>query len=448
MGGEERVERQHSQRAPDRARARRRGCSTPARSTRRARSRAGASTRTASWRSSCPPTWSWARAGSTAGGRSCRATTSRCAAAPRMRRSGRRWSTPSAWRTSCGCRSCGSWTGRAAAAASSRWRRWASPTCRSSRAGRWRRANLSEVPVVAAALGPGGRARRGARGRLALLGDRARHRAAVRGRARRWWRPRWGSRRTRKSSAARVRRRAPARSTTRRRTRTTRSRSCAASSPICRRTCGRRRRCRPRRTRASAARRSCVSIVPRERRQPYKARRILEAVFDRGSLFEVGASFGRSLITALGAPRRAAGGRALLRPEPLRGRADRGRLREAHALRRRVRPVPAAGRELRRPARVRDRHRGRAARHDPARHARAGRRLPGKRAVGVGAGAQGVRRRGRGARPGARAQPALRVAVGRLGIAADRRAASRPPTGASWRRRTTRSRCARRSRRG
>jgi acetyl-CoA carboxylase carboxyltransferase component len=43
-----------------------------------------------------------------------------------------------------------------------------------------------------------------------------------------------------------------------------------------------------------------VSIVPRERRQPYKARAILEAVLDQGSLFEMGASFGRSLITALG----------------------------------------------------------------------------------------------------------------------------------------------------
>ena len=40
--------------------------------------------------------------------------------------------------------------------------------------------NLSRVPVVAAALGPGRRPRRRPRGLLALLGDRARHRAAVR----------------------------------------------------------------------------------------------------------------------------------------------------------------------------------------------------------------------------------------------------------------------------
>ena len=42
-----------------------------------------------------------------------------------------------------------------------------------------------------------------------------------------------------------------------------------------------------------------LSIVPRERRKPYKARRILEAVFDRGSVFEIGARYGRPLITAL-----------------------------------------------------------------------------------------------------------------------------------------------------
>jgi acetyl-CoA carboxylase carboxyltransferase component len=42
-----------------------------------------------------------------------------------------------------------------------------------------------------------------------------------------------------------------------------------------------------------------LAIVPRDRRKPYKARRILEAVFDRGSLFEIGARYGRPLITAL-----------------------------------------------------------------------------------------------------------------------------------------------------
>jgi acetyl-CoA carboxylase carboxyltransferase component len=42
-----------------------------------------------------------------------------------------------------------------------------------------------------------------------------------------------------------------------------------------------------------------LSIVPREARRTYKMRRVLEAVLDRGSLFELGAAFGRPTITAL-----------------------------------------------------------------------------------------------------------------------------------------------------
>jgi acetyl-CoA carboxylase carboxyltransferase component len=42
-----------------------------------------------------------------------------------------------------------------------------------------------------------------------------------------------------------------------------------------------------------------LSVVPRERRQPYKVRKILEWVFDTGSVFEIGARSGGSLVTAL-----------------------------------------------------------------------------------------------------------------------------------------------------
>jgi acetyl-CoA carboxylase carboxyltransferase component len=42
-----------------------------------------------------------------------------------------------------------------------------------------------------------------------------------------------------------------------------------------------------------------LSIVPRDRRQTYKMRRILELVFDAGSVFEVGRRYGGSSITAL-----------------------------------------------------------------------------------------------------------------------------------------------------
>jgi acetyl-CoA carboxylase carboxyltransferase component len=41
------------------------------------------------------------------------------------------------------------------------------------------------------------------------------------------------------------------------------------------------------------------SVVPHDRRKVYRMRPILEAVFDSGSLFEVGRMFGRSIITAL-----------------------------------------------------------------------------------------------------------------------------------------------------
>ena len=41
------------------------------------------------------------------------------------------------------------------------------------------------------------------------------------------------------------------------------------------------------------------SIVPRDPRKPYPMREILEIVFDAGSVFEIGARFGRSVITAL-----------------------------------------------------------------------------------------------------------------------------------------------------
>jgi acetyl-CoA carboxylase carboxyltransferase component len=42
-----------------------------------------------------------------------------------------------------------------------------------------------------------------------------------------------------------------------------------------------------------------LSIVPHEQRRTYKMRRILEIVLDRGSVFELGAAFGRPTITCL-----------------------------------------------------------------------------------------------------------------------------------------------------
>src|SRR6478752_351622 len=42
-----------------------------------------------------------------------------------------------------------------------------------------------------------------------------------------------------------------------------------------------------------------IGIVPHDPRRPYRMRRILDGVLDRGSIFEIGARFGPSLITAL-----------------------------------------------------------------------------------------------------------------------------------------------------
>jgi len=42
-----------------------------------------------------------------------------------------------------------------------------------------------------------------------------------------------------------------------------------------------------------------LSIVPRDRRRPYKMRAALEAILDRGSRFELGRHYGRPLITSL-----------------------------------------------------------------------------------------------------------------------------------------------------
>ena len=154
------------------------------------------------------------------------------------------------------------------------------------------------------------------------------------------------------------------------------------------------------RTRADRREEDLLSIVPRERRKPYKARRILEAVLDRGSLFEIGALV-RAPADHRAGPARRAVPSASSAPTPTTTEAgstrtpprsstrfvdlcDQFRLPVVNFV---DQPGFVIGTEAER--------RG----HDPPRHARAGRRLSGDGAVGLGARAQGVRRRGRGARP-------------------------------------------------
>ena len=78
-----------------------------------------------------------------------------------------------------------------------------------------------------------------------------------------------------------------------------RSRAPGASCPICRHrstSCRRRTPCADDPERREE---SLIKAVPRNRRQVYKMRPIIEAVVDKGSFFEIGANFGRPIITGL-----------------------------------------------------------------------------------------------------------------------------------------------------
>ena len=145
-----------------------------------------------------------------------------------------------------------------------------------------------------------------------------------------------------------------------------------------------------------------LSIVPRDRRKPYKVRRILDAVLDRGSVFELGAAFGRPVITALARlggrpvgvlasdPEHYGGGVTADASEKLArfvDMCDQFHLPVVNFV-----DVPGfvIGTEAERAGTIRRGARG------------ALLRLPGERALGVGARAQGVRRGGRRATATAR----------------------------------------------
>ena len=190
-----------------------------------------------------------------------------------------------------------------------------------------------------------------------------------------------------------------------------------------------------------------LSIVPRDARRPYKMRRILDAVLDRGSAFEVGPRYGRSLITMLARldgrpvgvlasdPHHYAGGLTADASDKLTrfvDLCDTFRLPVVNLV---DQPGFLIGTASERAGTIRRGTRALVA------------VLPGHGPVGVGARAQGLRRGGRGPRRPFAPEPPLRVAVRRLGLAADRRRAARPRTGASSRPPATRPRCAPRSRR-
>ena len=200
-----------------------------------------------------------------------------------------------------------------------------------ARAGRRRRA------------GPGRRAGRRPGGRLALLGDRARHRPALR---RRPAGGGGGDGRVARQGGARRRAHADARrarSTTRPPTRTTRSTSSGASSPTCPTTPGSRRPSPPATDPPDRREEELLVDRPARRRAaPTRCGASSRLVLDRGSVFELGRALRPPADHRARPARRAAGRRAGLRPRALRRRADRRRLREARPLRRPLRPVPPA----------------------------------------------------------------------------------------------------------
>ena len=112
--------------------------------------------------------------------------------------------------------------------------------------------------------------------------------------------------------------------------------------------------CRPRSTTCRrAARRPTIpqrreewlcDAIPRDPRKVYKMRAIVEAVVDRGSFFEIGALYGRSVITGLA--RLDGWPVAMMASDPysLRRRLDGRHLPEGRALRRHGADLPPAGR--------------------------------------------------------------------------------------------------------
>jgi len=162
-----------------------------------------------------------------------------------------------------------------------------------------------------------------------------------------------------------------------------------------------------------------LSIIPRNRRRPYNTRKLIQLVVDKGSYFEIGRFQGPSQITGLarlnGYPV------AVLGNDPMMygGGMDAPAYGEADALRRRRRHLSPSRRELCRPAGFRDRRRSRAGRNHPQRGNRDGGGLPIYSALGVDHGETRLRCRGRGAAEPLAVQHPRRLAIRRLGIAAD-----------------------------
>ena len=163
---------------------------------------------------------------------------------------------------------------------------------------------------------------------------------------------------------------------------------------------------------------SLMKAVPRNRRQVYKMRPIIDAVVDKGSFFEMASNFGRPIIAGLARLE----GRAvlLLASDPF----HYGGSWTAEACQKVVRWVdlrrdlPSSGGLSDGLSGLHDRARGREGGDHPPRRARHGRGQPDHRALVHHHRAQFLRRRRRRASAGGPLLAALRLAVGLLGFAA------------------------------
>ena len=166
---------------------------------------------------------------------------------------------------------------------------------------------------------------------------------------------------------------------------------------------------------------SLMNAVPRSRRAVYKMRPIIESIVDKGSFFEMGQGFGRSIIAGLarfdGRRGAVAGERSLCLRRIVVGRC----LPEAGALCRLRRDLSSAGGLSLRLPRIFDRARRRESGDHPSWRARHGGDEPDQNAVVHGHYPQRLRR-GRGGEPAGRTDVvALCLAVVFVGLAAARR---------------------------
>ena len=189
-------------------------------------------------------------------------------------------------------------------------------------------AHLAVAPSVSLALGIGRRHRRRARVDVALLADRARHRADDDRRSRAG-----GLGETRRRVEGRTRREPHPHAQRRHRRRSgERSRSIRASRALPVVSADERRRIaadrRHQRRSLSGAKSSCSTSCRSDPRKVYKMRPIIEAVVDRDSFFEIGRAWGKSIITGSRPARRRAGCAVCGRPVRLRRRVDGRRCRK------------------------------------------------------------------------------------------------------------------------